>query len=127
MVQTQPVRVARSTGVCVSNNIGPANLIENVNDSPNMPEWVRSDGVKKLDKDLRTLCDQLEVPKFSQHWLAYYNITWRKDAGLSAALDELNPKIFNVALANDRLQIGLGDQSKLPNWSNNVSQAVTLM
>ena len=49
MVQIQPVRVARATGVWVSNNVGPASLIENVNDFPNMPEWVRSDGAKKFD------------------------------------------------------------------------------
>ena len=73
-VQAQPVRVGRATGVWVSNGIDAGNLIENVHDLPNMPGWVKCDGAEDLDKDLAALCDQLNVPKLFQHWLAYWRM-----------------------------------------------------
>ena len=70
----QPPCVGRATGVWVTNGVGLGNFMGNVNDLPNMPDWVKCDGAQDLDKDLVALCDQLKVPKLFQHWLAYWRM-----------------------------------------------------
>ena len=91
-------RPARRTGVWVLLP-GEANaqLVEHVNDLPNMPEWLRPCVTAGLDADLITTCKQLEVPRVFQNWLAHYGMTSRKLVGSASTAADLHQRIFCVA------------------------------
>ena len=91
--KTLNVRTARATGVWVTTPGGCAQLVEHVNELPNMPGWIRPSATAGLDADLIAACNQFEVPRLFQNWLVHYGITSRKLVGGTSPVYELDTRV----------------------------------
>ena len=98
----------KTTGVWINNAEGKTIFVEKHEDVPNP---VKVD--VPLDNELQNMCNQLGVHMLFQHWLAMYGLTTTQLVGMSSAVEDLDEKVFCIALQKDDLQISLGDQSKI--------------